>query len=125
LPHQGAAEPPNHDDAYDRAASLHRETHAPGAQSAAEPDQRNRLRELLARALPDAATETIETLVETARLRAVRSGDAIIRQGETLPFTLVIHGYAAIRRTTTDARELVLGIARRARSSVTGESPVA
>jgi CRP/FNR family transcriptional regulator, cyclic AMP receptor protein len=86
--------------------------HAPRTQSAAEPGRRSRLRELLARALPDAAPETIETLVETARLRSIDSGEVVIRQGETLPLTLVIHGYAVIRRTTSDAREHVLGIAR-------------
>jgi CRP/FNR family cyclic AMP-dependent transcriptional regulator len=112
LPHHGAAKRPNQDDAHDRPRSFRRKTDAPEADSAAEPDQRGRLREPLARALPDAATETIDTLIETARLRAVASSEAVIRQGEPLPVTLVIDGYAAIRRTTTDARELVLGIAR-------------
>lgn len=111
MPQEGLAERPNGGDAYDRDASSHPDTRAPGARSAANPDQSDRLPELLARALPNAAPETIETLARTARLRAVGPGDAVIRQGEPLPFTLVIHGYAAIRRTTTDGRQLVLGIA--------------
>jgi CRP/FNR family transcriptional regulator, cyclic AMP receptor protein len=111
LSHNRSGKRLNDDNAHD-PASLPRVAPPPGAHSAAEPDERDRLRELLVRALPDVTTETIETLVETARLRSVGSGDVVIRQGETLPFTLVIQGYAAIRRTTTDARELVLGIAR-------------
>ena len=42
----------------------------------------------------------------------VRPGDVIFRQGERTPVTLVIHGHAALRRTTWDGRELVLGIAQ-------------
>jgi CRP-like cAMP-binding protein len=109
---QGGGERRNDNDAHDRVASSHRQARARGAESTTESDQRLPLRGHLARALPDAAADTIETLVETARLRAVGPGDVIIRQGGTLPVTLVIDGYAAIRRTTTDARELVLGIAR-------------
>jgi CRP/FNR family cyclic AMP-dependent transcriptional regulator len=111
LPHEGAAKRRNQDDADDRAASFRRETHAPGSLSATKPDQRQRLGEFLGRALPDAANKTVETLVETARLRAVGPGDVAYRQGETIPFTLMIHGYAAIRRTTTDGRQFVFGIA--------------
>jgi len=65
----------------------------------------------MVQALPNAARETIETLAGTARLSAVGPGDVVIRQGETIPFTLVIRGYGAFRRTTTDGRQLVLGIA--------------
>ena len=111
MPHQGLAERPNRDDAYRRPASFDRKTQAPGVQSAAGPDQHDRLRELLVRALPNAAPETIETLAGTARLSAVGPGDVVFRQGETLPFTLVIRGYGAFRRTTTDGRQLVLSIA--------------
>src|SRR4051812_44122417 len=90
---QGGGERRNDNDADDRVASFQRETHGLGAESAAEPHPRIRLRELLARALPDASTNTIETLVETARLRDVASGDVLIRQGGMLPLTLVIDGY--------------------------------
>ena len=94
-------------DANDRAATLHSETKSSDAPFAA-----GRLGSLLARALPDAAPRTIETLARNARLHAVHPGDVVIRQGETLPFTLVIHGYGAIRRTTADGRQLVVSIAR-------------
>jgi CRP/FNR family transcriptional regulator, cyclic AMP receptor protein len=112
LPHHGAVNRPNDDNGHDPASSFHPATPPPGAGSVAVADERDGLRELLVRALPEAAPETIETLVASARLRSVDPGHMIIRQGETLPLTLVIHGYAAVRRTTTGARELVLGIAR-------------
>jgi CRP/FNR family cyclic AMP-dependent transcriptional regulator len=112
LPRHRALNRPNDDDTDDPAALSRGGADAPMAQSPGEPDHRNQLGQLLARALPDAATETVETLVETARLRSVRSGEVIIHQGEMLPSTLVIRGHAVIRRTTSDAREHVLGIAR-------------
>ena len=74
-------------------------------------DHRPALRRLLARALPGAASESIERLADDARVSRVRRGDVIFRQGEPIPVTLVIHGHAALRRTTGDGRELVLGIA--------------
>jgi CRP-like cAMP-binding protein len=75
-------------------------------------DHRPALRQLLARALPGAASESIERLADDARVTIVGPGDVIFRQGERIPVTLVIHGYAALRRTTWDGRELVLGIAK-------------
>jgi CRP/FNR family cyclic AMP-dependent transcriptional regulator len=75
-------------------------------------DNRPALRQLLARALPGAASDSIERLAEDARVTRVRPGDVIFRQGEPIPVTLVIHGHAALRRTTSDGRELVLGIAK-------------
>jgi CRP-like cAMP-binding protein len=70
------------------------------------------IRQLLARALPGAASESIERLADSARVVRVGPGDVIFRQGESIPVTLVIHGYAAFRRTTRDGRELVLDIAK-------------
>jgi CRP-like cAMP-binding protein len=75
-------------------------------------DHRPVLRQLLARALPGAASESIERLAEDARVTIARPGDVIFRQGEPIPVTLVIHGHAALRRTTWDGRELVLAIAK-------------
>jgi CRP-like cAMP-binding protein len=69
-------------------------------------------RQLLARALPGAASESIEQLAKETSVTLVRPGDVIFRQGERIPVTLVIHGHAALRRTTLDGRELVLGIAQ-------------
>jgi CRP/FNR family transcriptional regulator, anaerobic regulatory protein len=75
-------------------------------------DHRPVLRQLLARALPGAASESIERLADDARVIRVGPGEVIFRQGEPIPVTLVIHGYAAFRRTTWDGRELVLAIAK-------------
>jgi CRP/FNR family cyclic AMP-dependent transcriptional regulator len=111
LRHQGHAERPNRDDAYHRSASPPGTTEASTASTVHRPDDREQVSELLVRALPNAAPETIETLAGTARLRAAAPGDVVIRQGETIPFTLVIRGYGAFRRTTADGRQLVLGIA--------------
>jgi CRP/FNR family cyclic AMP-dependent transcriptional regulator len=108
LRNHGQAERPNRDDASHRTASSPGNKQSPGTKAGARPD--DRIQELLVQALPNAAPETIETLVETAQLRAVDPGDVVFRQGETIPFTLVIRGYGAFRRTTTDGRQLVLGI---------------
>jgi CRP-like cAMP-binding protein len=107
-PH-GQAERPNRDDASQRTASSPGNKQSPGANAGAWPD--DRLQELLVQALPNAAPETIETLSGAAQLMTVTPGDAVYRQGETIPFTLVIRGYGAFRRTTTDGRQFVFGIA--------------
>ncbi len=75
-------------------------------------DHRAAVRHLLARALPGAAPASIERLADDARVTRIRPSDVIFRQGEPIPVTLVIHGYAAFRRTTRDGRELVLGISK-------------
>jgi CRP-like cAMP-binding protein len=74
-------------------------------------DHRPEIRHLLARALPRAASESIERLADDASVTRVGPGDLIFRQGESIPVTLIIDGYAAFRRTTRDGRELVLDIA--------------
>lgn len=72
---------------------------------------RARVAELLREALPAAAPESIERLADTAPVATVAPGELIFRQGETIPFTLVIQGHGAFRRTTVDGRELLVGIA--------------
>jgi CRP-like cAMP-binding protein len=69
------------------------------------------LRELLVRALPGCRPETIGVLVETLRLRTLRPGDSIYRQGEPVPLTLMLRGYGAFRRTTANGQELMSGVA--------------
>lgn len=109
--HRGHAERPDCDDAYDRPASPPGTREASTAWTVPRPDDRERVSELLVQALPHATSQTIETLAGTARLSAIGPGDVVFRQGETIPFTLVIRGYGAFRRTTTDGRQLVLSIA--------------
>jgi CRP-like cAMP-binding protein len=62
-------------------------------------------------ALPDCRRETIGTMVETARLRRLRAGENIYRQGEPVPMTLVVEGYGIARRTNADGRQLFSGVA--------------
>lgn len=81
------------------------------SQALHRPDHRPEIRQLLARAMPGAASESIERLADDATVTRVGPGDVIFRQGESIPVTLVIRGYAAFRRTTKDGRELVLDIA--------------
>jgi CRP-like cAMP-binding protein len=71
------------------------------------------LSELIERALPSARPETHRLLVRAARVRSVAPDDIIFHQGERIPLTLVANGYSAFRRTTADARQLILGIAVR------------
>ena len=75
-------------------------------------DHRPALRQLLKRALPGAAPESIERLADDVRVSRFGPGEVIFRQGEPTPVAVVIHGYAALRRTTWNGRELVLGIAK-------------
>ena len=67
----------------------------------------------IADALPRARNQTRRSLEDTARVRALAPGELAFRQGDPIPLTLMLHGHAALRRTTADGRELVLGIASR------------
>jgi CRP-like cAMP-binding protein len=69
------------------------------------------LRHFLDGALPGCRTETIERLVQTVRLRSVKPGEQIYRQGDPVPLTLILEGYGAARRTTVNGKELVSGVA--------------
>ena len=69
------------------------------------------LLELITRSLCDCRPETIATLRDGARVRTVRRHEAIYRQGEPAPLTLVTAGYGAFRRTTADGQDLMIGVA--------------
>jgi CRP-like cAMP-binding protein len=78
-----------------------------------EQDQtpRETLRNMLIRTLPNCRPETRERLIREVRIRTVRLGEKIYRQGEPVPVTLIIRGYGAARRTTLNGKELVSGVA--------------
>ena len=63
-------------------------------------------------------------LVETGRIRTLVADEIIFWQGEPVPFTVVMQGHAALRRTTPDGRQLVLRLATRGNlvgyTSITG-----
>ena len=82
----------------------------PAADAALAPG-RGTLYELLVRALPGSRPTTIDTLTDTARLRHVRAGEHIYRQGDPVPLTLLTSGYGAFRRTTENGQLLVSGVA--------------
>jgi CRP-like cAMP-binding protein len=71
------------------------------------------LPELIERAVPNARPATQRFLAQSARMRRVGPDDLIYSQGEPIPLTLVVQGYHAFRRTTTDGRQLVLSLATR------------
>lgn len=77
--------------------------------STAEPRD---LRAIILKALPACRLETVGLLEESARLRTVRRGESIYPQGERVPLTLMLVGYGAFRRTTTDGQRLTIGVAR-------------
>jgi CRP-like cAMP-binding protein len=69
------------------------------------------LHEYLVAALPGCRDETIERLIQTARVRTLKPGEYVYHQGEPVPLTLILEGYGAARRTTVDGRVLVSGVA--------------
>jgi CRP-like cAMP-binding protein len=65
------------------------------------------------RALPRGRPESHLRLERIARVRTLVPDEIVFRQGDPIPLTLMLDGHAALRRTTADGRELVLGIATR------------
>jgi len=65
----------------------------------------------IADALPGSNPESVSLLATSARLRGVRPGELIFRQGDAIPFTLLLSGHAAFRRTTADGQLLFVGVA--------------
>ena len=66
---------------------------------------------LVKRALPGARADTCHDLATTARLRTLAADDTITRQGERIPLTLMVRGYAAFQRTTLNGHQLIVGTA--------------
>jgi CRP/FNR family cyclic AMP-dependent transcriptional regulator len=71
------------------------------------------LHKLIENAVPKAQSETHEILARTARIRSALPNDLIYSQGEPIPLTLATRGYGSFRRTTSEGRQLVLGLATR------------
>lgn len=65
---------------------------------------------LLRGALPSCAPETLQSLLETARIVTDAKGDTVYWQGEPVPLTLLLRGHAAFRRTTLDGQQVTVGI---------------
>lgn len=60
--------------------------------------------------LPGIRPESIRALVDGGRMRAVRAGGTIVRQGEEMPLVLLIRGHGGFRRTTVDGQQLMIGV---------------
>jgi len=65
----------------------------------------------IADALPGSHPESVSLLAASARIREVRPGDLIFRQGDQIPLTLLVSGHAAFRRTTADGQLVFVGVA--------------
>jgi CRP-like cAMP-binding protein len=74
--------------------------------------QRSFMRVALVGPLPTCRPGTIETLIDSARIRSVRANDAIYRQGEPVPLTLILDGFGTFRRITLTGHDLSSGIGR-------------
>ena len=66
------------------------------------------LRTRLARAFPHASDTTLGSLVESARLRQFRRGERLTVQGEPLAVVLLIDGWVAMRRTSSEGKQVIL-----------------
>ena len=75
-------------------------------------EDRAALREKLAALLTTCRPETVTALAETARLRRVRPGEPIYRQGGPVPLNLILEGTAISRRTTADGQQIFSGVAQ-------------
>ena len=70
------------------------------------------VRRLIEAALPGASRATTDYLVETAKARIAQPGEAIFRQGERIPLTLILRGHGVFRRTTIDGQLLATGVGK-------------
>jgi CRP-like cAMP-binding protein len=69
------------------------------------------LEALLAASLPGSRPASVSLLAESARIRQVRREEVIFRQGDEIPLTLMVSGHSAIRRTTLDGQQIIVGVA--------------
>jgi len=74
-------------------------------------DERRAVRDQLGTLLPSCRPETIAALVDSARIRRVRPGETIYRQGGPVPLNLILEGYGIARRTTADGQQILSGVA--------------
>lgn len=66
------------------------------------------LRTRLARAFPHASDATLGSLAESARLRQFRRGERLIVQGEPLAVILLLDGWVALRRSSSEGKQVIL-----------------
>jgi CRP/FNR family transcriptional regulator, anaerobic regulatory protein len=78
--------------------------------SASAPADATRLQIMIQASLPSTRPESAQALVSSARVRRVRANQPIWRQGERIPLTLVLEGFAASRRTTVDGQQLITAV---------------
>jgi CRP-like cAMP-binding protein len=66
------------------------------------------LRTRLARTFPHASEATLSSLAESARLRQFRRRERLIVQGEPVAVILLIDGWIALGRTSTEGKQVIL-----------------
>lgn len=66
------------------------------------------LRTRLARAFPHASDATLGSLAESIRLRQFRRGERLSVQGAPLAVILLIDGWLALRRTSSEGKQVIL-----------------
>jgi CRP/FNR family transcriptional regulator, cyclic AMP receptor protein len=86
-------------------------SHAMTSIASAPAAEQHELNQRLVGSLPGCRPETVRVLVETARLRTVRPGEMIYRQGEPVPLTIIVNGFGVFRRTTPSGQEILSGVA--------------
>ena len=68
------------------------------------------LRTRLARAFPHASDATLDSLAESARVRPFQRGERLSVQGGPLYVTLLIDGWVALRRSSSEGKQVILAI---------------
>jgi CRP-like cAMP-binding protein len=74
---------------------------------------------VIGEALPHSRADTQQALARLAAIRAFGTGESIVGQGDESSLAIVLEGHVAVRRTTSDGRQLIVGfITRRGLISV-------
>jgi len=68
---------------------------------------------VIGEALPHSLADTQQALAGISTVRAFDAGAAILGQGDDSSIALVIKGHIAVRRTTTDGRQVIVGFLTR------------
>jgi CRP/FNR family transcriptional regulator, cyclic AMP receptor protein len=68
---------------------------------------------VIGQALPRMRSDTRQALVRVATIRSIGAGKAVLGQGDESSIALVLDGHVAVRRTTNDGRQLIVGFITR------------
>ena len=71
------------------------------------------LPDLIGEQFPHSRLDTRQALARAASVRTFDAGHAIVQQGDDSSLALVLDGHVAVRRTTVEGRQLIMGIVTR------------